>query len=408
MSSASGSSAKAPHFPLGFPRQYGDYVLLRSLGRGGMGEVFLAKHEGMAGIDQLCVLKVIPFRCGDQNNLLQRFMDEARVMVNLRHGNLCHVFDVGTVEQDCYLAMAYIPGVTLRFLSKQLQKQQSDCPPEIALFLMCQVLEALDYAHRQTHAATGEPMRLVHRDVSPQNVMVSYEGEITLIDFGIAASTLKQARTATDMVAGKVQYMAPEQARGEPLSQACDQYAAAVILYELLVGERFYGKRNMAEVWAISSMGDFSPDKMGTIEGSLRLVLEKALSGDPVDRYPDCEAFAHALADVLRTLPVVNKKSVRAFIRSLFEAEYEAEQEFQALVAKLKTTQVAKGRSQASASAEKNETEQSSQSGLIFAICFALALGALVFGISLMLGGQEGKTQDTVPKARADDAAQEE
>jgi eukaryotic-like serine/threonine-protein kinase len=387
--STSGSHATAPRFPLGFPRKYGDYVLLRSLGRGGMGEVFLAKHEGMAGIDQLCVLKIIPFRDGDQGNWLQRFMDEARVMVNLRHASLCHVFDVGTHEKDCYLAMEYIPGVTLRLLSKQLQKKQSVCSTEIALFLMCQVLEALDYAHRQKHAATGEPMRLVHRDVSPQNVMISYEGEVMLIDFGIAASTLKQARTATDMVAGKVQYMAPEQARGEPLDQACDQYAAAVILYELLVGERFYGKRNMAEVWAISSMGDFSPDQMQTIDEPLRSVLQKALSGDPHDRYPDCEAFAFAIADLLRTLPVTNKKTVRTYIRSLFDEEYTKEQEFMSLVAKLNMKKYSKSRAQQKAPSEKKAKQPNLLSRVVFAIFFALALGVFLFGISLLAGGQE-------------------
>ncbi len=217
------------------PRAFGPYS---SMARGGMGEVFLARSGG-AGLETLqkhCVVKTLRPHLTDDREYVTRFLDESRVVVQLSHRNLCQVFDVGLVGERYYLAMELIAGQDLRTLADAT----GPMPPALAIYIVGEVLEALDYAHRLTDVR-GVPLRLVHRDVSPQNTMVSYEGEVKLIDFGLVQSAVKVEKTSPQTVMGKLAYMSPEQLRGEPASPGIDLYAAAIVLCELLLGARFYG-----------------------------------------------------------------------------------------------------------------------------------------------------------------------
>jgi len=287
------TSGAHPLAPSSFPRMFGNYVLLASLGRGGMGDVCLAKRSGPAGIQQICVLKQLRFDKVDNQDFVRRFVDEARVMAELNHANISHIIEVGSEDDAYYLAMEHIHGVTLSDLSSKL----GSLPRPIALLIMTEILAGLDYAHRHKDPMTGESVPVIHRDVSPHNVMINYEGEVKLIDFGLATTAKRTEHTESGVVMGKVAYMSPEQARGDPVDTRTDQFAAAIVLTELLVGDRFYGDRPTHAIWGLCSQGDFRPPGFEKIPEELRRVIDCALSSNPTHRYEDCRMFAAALRE---------------------------------------------------------------------------------------------------------------
>ena len=205
-----------------FPRRFGKYLLLKPLARGGMGALYLAL-SGPEESAKLCVIKTVLPHLADKE-YLQRFRDEAKVVVRLSHGNLVPVFDSGQVAGEIYLAMDFIEGKDLRATWNRCAKKGIAFPVDVAVHLTKELARGLHYAH------TFSDIKLVHRDVSPPNVLLSYSGEVKLTDFGLAASTLKMEKTAPGIIYGKVSYMSPEQARGEPLDGRTDLYAAGIIL----------------------------------------------------------------------------------------------------------------------------------------------------------------------------------
>jgi serine/threonine-protein kinase len=290
----------------GFPRQFGDYLLLGSIGHGGMGEVFLAKVAGPAGIERLCVVKVVRADADDPT-YVGRFLDEARIMCQLSHGNICHLNDVGVNQGQFYLSMEHIFGVTLKELVNEPESGGDDFRP-IAVYVIGEVLKGLDYAHRNKNPLTGAPLPVVHRDISPQNVMVNFEGEVKLIDFGLAASDQKIEQTDQNTVMGKIAYMSPEQARGEEVDGRSDEFTAAILAYEIIAGERFYDPSLPPHtIWGLSGSGGVFPNRFNELPEPIRDTLRKALSPRPQDRYPTCGAFREALLDAapegLRSAP---------------------------------------------------------------------------------------------------------
>ena len=284
-----------PPPPEEYPRTFGNYLLLAPVARGGMGEVFLAKHGTVAGLEKHCVVKTLRPHLTDDREYTTRFIDEARIVVQLNHRNICHVFDVGAVGERYYLAMEYIAGRDLRTLTFTVSEQGGVLAPGLALHCVCEVLEALDYAHRHSDAATGRPLLLVHRDVSPQNVMVSWEGEVKLIDFGLAASSLKIEQTSPNVVMGKLAYMSPEKVRGEKVDGRADQFAVGVMLYEVLVGERFYDGRSPYEIWGLAAQGGFRPRGWEVLDADVRAILDHALAATHNGRYATCNEMREAL-----------------------------------------------------------------------------------------------------------------
>jgi serine/threonine protein kinase len=315
--------------PQEYPIPFGSYLLLDAFAHGGMGEVYLAKTGGIEGIERVCVVKKLRADVTKNREYVNRFLDEARVVVNLNHANICHVFDAGVVGNEYYLAMEYISGVNLRDIQKQAYELQRCLAPGVVIWMMAAVLEGLDYAHRHCHPLTGQPLHLVHRDISPQNIMVSYEGEVRLIDFGLAASELKIEQTESQVVMGKVAYMSPEQARGDEVSASTDQFSAAVVLYELLVGDRFYGPKSSYEIWQVVGVGGFTPRRWYVLDPVMKGILERALNPDPKKRYPTCGDFKDALYSYLldEKLTTTNR-AVREAVREFFGPEIEKEKSF--------------------------------------------------------------------------------
>jgi tRNA A-37 threonylcarbamoyl transferase component Bud32 len=279
---------------LPLPRPFGPYTLLSLLARGGMGEVFLARTGNVAGLERLCVVKCLRPHLTSDREYVARFIDEARIVVQLTHKNIGNVFDVGrdVVDGRLYLAMELISGVDLRAITDV--KQQA-FPGELAVHVVAEVLEALDYAHHRSEDLTGRPLMLVHRDVSPHNIMISFEGEVKLIDFGLASSVLKMEQTAPQVVMGKLAYMSPEHIRGERLDGRTDQFSVGVLATELLLGGRFYGDLSSYDVWKVAADGTHRPTEFASLDRELRDVLNRALAHKPEDRFPSALAFREAL-----------------------------------------------------------------------------------------------------------------
>jgi serine/threonine protein kinase len=310
----------------GFPRPFGQYVLLENFARGGMGEVYLAKYGDV--VEKYCVLKKLRKELTRDREYVTRFIDEARVVVTLNHANICHVFDVGRVGDEYYLAMEYVSGRDVRSLMDRAVKREKPLPPACALQLTCETLEALDYAHRRVHPMTQEALNLVHRDVSPQNVLVSYEGEVKLIDFGLAASKLKVERTQPNVVMGKMAYMAPEQARGDGIDARADLFACGVLCYELMTGERFYEGMSANDIWNVAGKGGHTPKKWDSIDPAIAKILAKALHPDAKKRFATCGEFREALASEMHwRFPGSGVKSLRDVMADLFSDEMARERD---------------------------------------------------------------------------------
>lgn len=302
-----------------FPRKFGPYVLLKPLARGGMGALYLAL-TGERSVEKLCVIKTALHHLADKG-YLQRFRDEAKVVVRLSHGNLVSVFDAGQIEGELFLAMEFIEGKDLRAVWNRCAQKGIAFPVDVAVHITKELVRGLGYAH------SFGGLSLVHRDVSPPNVLLSYSGEVKLTDFGLASSTLKLEKTAPGVIYGKVSYMAPEQARGEPLDGRTDLYAAAVMLWELLTGRQLFP--------ASSGMAGLGEDdllervrrpkvvppsqKTGRVPPELDEVVVKALASDPAQRYQTGEEFRSALAAFqAKTSPSTDGEHVAAFLRRLF------------------------------------------------------------------------------------------
>ncbi len=309
------------------PLRFGRYTLLMPLSTGGMGEIFLARLEGSHGFDKLCVIKkILPHLAQDQD-FVSRFVDEAHILVKLSHGSIAQVLDMGVHEHEPYIALEFVDGKDLRRVLSRMRERQLPLPLSFVLSVMTRVLDALAYAHRKRGDDDAE-LNLVHRDVSPQNVLISYEGEVKVIDFGLAKSALSLSKTNPSIVMGKFMYMAPEQARHRTVDRRSDLYAVGLCLWELVTG-----KNAFEEVPQGALMGEVanpSIPPLNTIEPLcpqvLSDVVSKALSLDPAQRFQTAEEFRGRLQSILQDIdPQAGAESTSRFMRDAFSAEYQAE-----------------------------------------------------------------------------------
>lgn len=302
-----------------FPRKFGPYILLKPLARGGMGALYLAL-AGDRGMEKFCVIKTALHHLADKS-YVQRFRDEAKVVVRLSHGNLVTVFDAGQVAGELYLAMDFIEGRDLRAVWNRCAQKGQAFPIDVAVHITKELCRGLGYAH------AFDGLQLVHRDVSPPNVLLSYAGEIKLTDFGLASSTLKLEKTAPGVIYGKVSYMAPEQARGETLDGRVDLYAAGIILWELLTGRQLFpavpeagahGEDALLE--RVRHPAIVAPSKKTSrVPADLDRIVLKALAPDPGSRYQTGEELRMDLAAFqAKTSPATDGEHVARFLRELF------------------------------------------------------------------------------------------
>lgn len=319
------------------PQVFGRYLLIQRLSRGGMGEIFLAKH-GLAGFEKLAVIKkVLPHLAADES-FISRFVDEAQVAIKLAHVNIAQVFEVGRVGDEYFLALEYVEGRDLRRMLATLGHKKLRLPVDLALFIARELANGLAYAHRRT-SQDGSSLNLVHCDVSPPNVLVSFEGETKVIDFGIAKSALRGTTTDPKMGFGKFGYMAPEQLiRGGVVDHRTDIYAAGVVLYELLTGQRLYEAGPEPDYRGLAkkvARGDHPmPSGYDPMLVPYDDLVATALRPKPEDRYQSAAEFRDAIQQALVAVnPTISTDQLGSYMRDLFSEEMTAQRELHDRVA---------------------------------------------------------------------------
>ena len=320
------------------PQVFGRYLLVQRLSRGGMGEIFLAKH-GLSGFEKLAVIKkVLPHLAADAS-FISRFVDEAQVAIKLQHVNVAQVFEVGRVGNEYFLALEYVEGRDLRRTLALLTQRKQRPPVDLALFIAREMANGLAYAHRRT-SADGASLRLVHCDISPPNILVSFEGETKVIDFGIAKSAIRGTATDPKMGFGKFGYMAPEQLiRGGVVDHRTDIYAAGVVLFELVTGKRLYEAGNEPDYRALArkvAKGEHElPSEHDPVLAPYDDLVATALRPRPEDRYQSAAELRDAIQQSLVAInPTISTDQLGAYMRDLFSEEMTAQKELHERVAK--------------------------------------------------------------------------
>jgi tetratricopeptide (TPR) repeat protein/tRNA A-37 threonylcarbamoyl transferase component Bud32 len=283
------------------PLVYGKYQLLELLARGGMAEVFKAKSYGVEGFEKILVIKRILPELSRNPLFVEMFINEAKIAVTLSHANIVQVFDLGKADETYFIAMEYVAGYDLATIFGRAARCRRPLPPELAVFVVSELAKGLDYAHRRRDANL-RPLHIVHRDVSPQNVLISFEGEVKLTDFGIAkARTIVDDDTDRGVLKGKYAYMAPEQARGESVDARSDLYALGIVLYEALAAKNPFQASSNYETLRRVRDGDAPPLKLAApdVPDELAAIVDKAMRRDPNDRYPNAGRLYEDLVQFL-------------------------------------------------------------------------------------------------------------
>ncbi len=307
---------------------FGKYDLIERLATGGMAEIYRANYRAAAGITKPVVIKkILPHYAGNRA-FVRMFMDEAKIVVGLSHGNIAQVFDFGEIDGEFFLAMELVHGQALsRVVRRAREKQIPVIPTPFAVFVAMEMCKGLHYAHTRSDER-GQALGIVHRDVSPQNVILAYDGQVKLVDFGIAkARTAGRSETEVGALKGKYVYFAPEQARGRELDARTDVFAAGIVLYEMLCGRLpFEGK--MMDVLAKVVRCEFprprslNPD----ITPALERIILTAMAAQKEDRYPSAQALQEALAGYLfANAPTFSNSHLVQLLGYLFEEELVAE-----------------------------------------------------------------------------------
>lgn len=301
----------------------GRYEIGRRLAAGGMAEIFLAKLKGEAGFEKEIVLKkILPQWSGDRD-FIAMLVDEAKIAVRLNHPNIVQVYELGREGDIYYIALEYVHGIDLRRLLQGVQARKRGLPHEAALFIAAEVLEGLAYAHASKDAS-GKSLDLVHRDVSPQNILLSFDGTVKLADFGIAKAASRSQETVTGVLKGKFAYMSPEQANQEALDGRSDLFSLAVVLYEMLTGRRLFYRGSDLDTLDRVRRCDIAAaaEALKGLPEGIRDLLMKALAKRPEDRFADARAFRDSLLRCVRGLgKEFSKEGLSQYLASLFPEE---------------------------------------------------------------------------------------
>jgi len=300
--------------------RFDHYVLKEKIASGGMADVFRAERVGAMGVTrEVCIKCVRPALCTDAE-FVRMFIDEARLSTQLQHANVVAVDHFGQHEGSLFMCMEWVHGTDVARLLKRLHALRRQLPVDAAAFIFAEVLKALEYAHAKKDRQ-GAWLQIVHRDVTPHNVMVSYAGDVKLTDFGIAKATSRLHQTFGDVIKGKVAYMAPEQALGEALDLRTDLFAVGVVAYELLAGRKPYlGAEQMEGVHAMlraerTPLRALRPDAPAAVVAIIDRLLENA----PADRFED----ASAARDALDAVPGLagGHRTLQRLLRELYAEE---------------------------------------------------------------------------------------
>ena len=309
------------------PVPFGKYLLLERISVGGMAEVFKAKAFGVEGFEKVLAIKRILPSMAEDADFIEMFIDEAKIAGQLNHANVAQIFELGVVDDSHFIAMEYVWGKDLLQIQNRFRRMKQTMPFAMAAYCVAKMCEGLDYAHKKKDAA-GKSLAIIHRDVSPQNVLVSYDGEVKVIDFGIAKAASRSTKTQAGVLKGKFGYMSPEQVRGLPLDRRSDVFAISTILYELLTAERlFLGESDFATLEKVRNVDVQRPST--AVPGcppAIEKIIVKGLSRDAEDRYQWASEMQEDLQQYLATLdPPFGMKLLGAWMKEQFAPEIKRE-----------------------------------------------------------------------------------
>ena len=301
------------------PKMLGRYQILALLATGGMAEIFLAKQTGIKGFERLVAVKKIHSHLARQPHFVEMFFDEARIAAQLNHPNIVQIFDIGQEDEDYYIAMEYLEGESLGYLVKKALEMGYVLPPELSAGIVAQICNALDYAHN-FRDENGDPMHIVHRDVSPHNIIVLYSGGVKLVDFGIAKAASQIHHTVVGTMKGKLTYMSPEQYYGKPVDSRADVFALGVILWELLTHRRLFKRDNEAATTqavlseAIPRVRELNPKAPADFDE----LVHQALQRDPAARLESAAEMGKRIWESLRACgTMIGTNEIAAFVNTI-------------------------------------------------------------------------------------------
>jgi serine/threonine protein kinase len=306
------------------PRQFGKYVLVRKIAMGGMAEIFKAKTAGAEGFEKDVVIKRILPHFTEDGDFVKMFIDEASITSKLQHANIVQIFDFDVCEGSYYIAMELIEGVDLKKAIDVGLKEGKPLSVAQCVNIIIETSKGLHYAHMNEHK--GQPLNIVHRDISPHNVMVSYNGEVKLMDFGIAKAAQRSTKTMAGTVKGKVAYMSPEQARGKNLDGRSDLFALGIMLWEMLTGKRlFLGDSDFETLTNVLKNEPPRPSSLNPkVDATLDAIVLKALAKDRDERHKNVEEFQRELTRwYYSTVTDLDGESLKKFMHDVFAEDIE-------------------------------------------------------------------------------------
>lgn len=303
---------------------FGKYTLIERVAVGGMAEIFKAKTHGIDGFEKLLAIKRLHRRLCDDQDFAMMLVDEAKISVQLNHANIGQVFDLGYFNNQYFIVMEYIDGLDMHQVLRMLSRRRQRIPKEVAVYVAAQACEALHYAHNKTDA-DGRSLEIIHRDVSPQNVMVSRDGEVKLVDFGIAKARMRAQQTQAGIIKGKFYYMSPEQANGKKIDRRTDVYAVGILLYEMLAGKNPYEEVEDAELLQRVRQAEFAPITQATdVDGELGQIIEGALARNVEQRFQSALDLQRALLHYAhRRLRPFSRIELAEFVAALRDPAYD-------------------------------------------------------------------------------------
>lgn len=304
------------------------YILLDRIGIGGMAEVYRSKLLGEKGFEKLIVIKKLLPQLVQDKEMVQLFIGEARLAALLQHENIASTYDFGEIEGSFFLAMEYLSGKDLHAVMQRSAETQIPLDPSHALMVISKVCEAMDYAHNLKDLQ-NKSLNIIHRDLTPHNIFITYDGKVKVLDFGVAKTELLGNRTKADVVKGKISYMSPEQMAGEEIDARSDIFSIGILLYEMISGKRMYSGDTAALIKKCISV-DYVPleETVPGLPPELYALLHKALSNDLDVRYQSCAEMQSDIDDLLFNMSVrPDSKALKNTIRELFADDYELDQQ---------------------------------------------------------------------------------
>ena len=267
-------------------KRFGKYSLLHRIAVGGMAEIFIARHTGMQGFSRKIVIKKIRSHLSKEPSFINMFLNEAKLAAQLNHSNIAQIYDLGRIGKSFFIAMEYVRGRDLRMVVNKAEHKRIPFPLEYALKVAADTCEGLFYAHRRVDDS-GSPLHIVHRDVTPENIMVSFDGEVKILDFGIAKAENMASETRVGEIKGKLGYMSPEQVMGKNLDHRSDLFSLGVVMYEVITGHRLFAGKTDVEVLRNVVEGNIYPPSYFNqdVPQAVEALVMKALDRNREQRY---------------------------------------------------------------------------------------------------------------------------